>query len=251
MLGIDTRYIILFQRFSPEKEQNLGRFEWKALLGSVNREERTTKEGQPMANSPKSKAKTKNTISINTNKKSTTKKAPTAKKVAQPNKAAKSVPPASKVQLKVGKKAPAFSLPNQDGKVVSLSDYKGKKVVLYFYPKDDTPGCTKESCDFRDGIKDIRDFGAEVLGVSGDSVESHKKFAKKFDLNFPLLSDESKTMIRAYGVWKEKSLYGRKYMGIERTTIIIDEEGKIDDIFSKVKVDGHLEEVLSELDVMP
>ena len=123
--------------------------------------------------------------------------------------------------------------------------------MLYFYPKDDTPGCTKESCAFRDGIDEIQGIGAEVLGVSGDSVESHKKFAKKFNLNFPLISDESKKMLQAYGVWKEKSLYGRKFMGIERTTFIIDENGKIDDIFHKVKVDGHLEEVLSELDVMP
>ncbi len=187
----------------------------------------------------------------NTAKSKTIAKKTTTKKSVKPTKAAKSVPPASTVQLKVGKKAPAFSLPNQDGKIVSLSDYKGKKVVLYFYPKDDTPGCTKESCAFRDGIDEIQGIGAEVLGVSGDSVESHKKFAKKFNLNFPLLSDESKQMIRAYGVWKEKSLYGRKYMGIERTTFIIDETGKIDDIFHKVKVDGHLEEVLGELDVMP
>ena len=187
----------------------------------------------------------------NTAKSKTIAKTTTTKKAVKPTKAAKSVPPASTVQLKVGKKAPPFSLPNQDGKIVSLSDYKGKKVVLYFYPKDDTPGCTKESCAFRDGIDDIQGIGAEVLGVSGDSVESHKKFAKKFNLNFPLLSDESKQMIQAYGVWKEKSLYGRKYMGIERTTFIIDETGKIDDIFHKVKVDGHLEEVLSELDGMP
>ncbi len=187
----------------------------------------------------------------NTAKSKTIAKKTTTKKSVKPTKAAKSVPPASTVQLKVGKKAPAFSLPNQDGKIVSLSDYKGKKVVLYFYPKDDTPGCTKESCAFRDGIDEIQGIGAEVLGVSGDSVESHKNFAKKFNLNFPLLSDESKQMIRAYGVWKEKSLYGRKYMGIERTTFIIDETGKIDDIFHKVKVDGHLEEVLGELDVMP
>ena len=135
--------------------------------------------------------------------------------------------------------------------MVSLSQFKGKKVVLYFYPKDDTPGCTKESCAFRDGMDEIRDCGAVVLGVSGDSVDSHKKFAKKFNLNFPLLSDERKTVLQAYGVWKEKSLYGRKFMGIERTTFIIDEQGKIDDIFQKVKVDGHLEEVLGELDIMP
>lgn len=185
-----------------------------------------------------------------------TKKAPT-KKAATPSMSkskktnvAKAVPGPT-VPLKAGQKAPAFSLPNQDGNVVSLSQFKGKKVVLYFYPKDDTPGCTKESCAFRDGMDEIRESGAVVLGVSGDSVDSHKKFAKKFNLNFPLLSDERKTVLRAYGVWKEKSLYGRKFMGIERTTFIIDEQGTIDDIFQKVKVDGHLEEVLGELDIMP
>ena len=202
-----------------------------------------------MANMGKKKTATqKKTSSKNT---TTVKKGVTAKKATKPTKAGNPVPPASTVQLKVGQKAPAFSLPNQDGKIVSLSDFKGKKVVLYFYPKDDTPGCTKESCAFRDGIEEIRGSGAEVLGVSGDSVESHKRFAKKFNLNFPLISDESKKMLRDYGVWKEKSLYGRKYMGIERTTFIIDENGKIDDIFHKVKVDGHLEEVLGELDIMP
>ena len=185
-----------------------------------------------------------------------TKQAPT-KKATTPStskskktKVAKAVPGPT-VQLKAGQKAPAFSLPNQDGNMVSLSQFKGKKVVLYFYPKDDTPGCTKESCAFRDGMDEIRDCGAVVLGVSGDSVDSHKKFAKKFNLNFPLLSDERKTVLQAYGVWKEKSLYGRKFMGIERTTFIIDEQGTIDDIFQKVKVDGHLEEVLGELDIMP
>lgn len=193
-----------------------------------------------------------NTAKSKPNKKKTTaKKTTTTKKAAKPTKTTKPVPPASTKQLKIGQKAPAFSLPNQDGKIVNLSDYKGKKVVLYFYPKDDTPGCTKESCAFRDGIDEIHDIRAEVIGVSGDSVESHKKFAKKYNLNFPLLSDESKKMLQAYGVWKEKSLYGRKFMGIERTTFIIDESGKIDDIFHKVKVDGHLEEVLGELDVMP
>ena len=181
-------------------------------------------------------------------KKTVTKKAATPTK-AKTTKAAKSAP--STRQLKIGQKAPAFALPNQDGKVMRLSDFKGKKVVLYFYPKDDTPGCTKESCAFRDGLDEIHDSGAVVLGISGDSVDSHKKFAKKFNLNFPLLSDEKKTVLQAYGVWKEKSLYGRKFMGIERTTFIIDEQGKLDDIFQKVKVDGHLEEVLAELDVMP
>ena len=181
-------------------------------------------------------------------KKTVTKKTATPTK-AKATKVAKPGP--STRQLKIGQKAPAFALPNQDGKIMRLSDFKGKKVVLYFYPKDDTPGCTKESCAFRDGLDEIQDSGAVVLGISGDSVDSHKKFAKKFNLNFPLLSDEKKTVLQAYGVWKEKSLYGRKFMGIERTTFIIDEQGKLDDIFEKVKVDGHLEEVLAELDVMP
>ena len=181
-------------------------------------------------------------------KKTVTKKTATPTK-AKATKAAKPGPSAR--QLKIGQKAPAFALPNQDGKIMKLSDFKGKKVVLYFYPKDDTPGCTKESCAFRDGLDEIHASGAVVLGISGDSVDSHKKFVKKFNLNFPLLSDEKKTVLQAYGVWKEKSLYGRKFMGIERTTFIIDEQGKLDDIFQKVKVDGHLEEVLAELDVMP
>ncbi len=170
---------------------------------------------------------------------------------AQSKTVAKAVPGPSTVALKVGQKAPAFSLPTQDGTIKRLADFAGKKVVLYCYPKDDTPGCTKESCDFRDGLEEVHDHGAVVLGISGDSVASHKKFAKKFDLKFPLLSDETKTTLRAYGVWKEKSLYGRKFMGIERTTFIINERGKIENIFQKVKVNGHLEEVLAELDVMP
>ncbi len=149
--------------------------------------------------------------------------------------------------LKVGIRAPAFSLPNEKGQVVKLSDLKGKKVVLFFYPKDDTPGCTKEACSFRDGLQAIRKKGAVVLGVSADSVASHQKFSQKFDFNFPLLSDESKAMIQAYGVWKEKSMYGRKYMGIERTTVLIAKNGTISHMFPKVKVDGHYEEVLEAL----
>ena len=197
----------------------------------------------------KSKA-TKKPAAAGGTKKTVTKKTTTPTK-AKTTKAVKSGPGPSTKQLQIGQKAPAFALPNQDGKIMRLSDFKGKKVVLYFYPKDDTPGCTKESCAFRDGLDEIHDSGAVVLGISGDSVDSHKKFVKKFNLNFPLLSDEQKTVLQAYGVWKEKSLYGRKFMGIERTTFIIDEQGKLDDIFPKVKVDGHLEEVLAELDVMP
>ena len=149
--------------------------------------------------------------------------------------------------LKVGQKAPDFTVMDDKGEKVKLADLKGKKVVLYFYPKDDTPGCTKEACAFRDGIDKIKKRGAVVLGVSADSVESHKKFKNKFDLNFPLLADSDKKMVEAYGVWKEKSMYGKKYMGIERTTFVIDENGKIAHIFPKVKVDQHYDEVLEAL----
>src|SRR5262245_47378647 len=151
-------------------------------------------------------------------------------------------------ELKVGQKAPEFTLLNDNGEKVKLSDFKGKKVVLYFYPKDDTPGCTKEACNFRDGLDEIADRGAVVLGVSADSVESHKKFKKKFDLNFQLLSDPDKKMIENYGVWKEKSMYGKKYMGIERTTFLIGKDGKISSIFPKVKVPDHYDEVLKASD---
>ena len=151
------------------------------------------------------------------------------------------------MELKIGQKAPDSNVMNNKGENVKLSDLKGKKVVLYFYPKDDTPGCTTEACAFRDGIDQIKKRGAVVLGVSADSVDSHKKFIDKFDLNFPLLADTDKKMVEAYGTWKEKSMYGKKYMGIERTTFIIDEQGKISHIFPKVKVKEHYEEVLAAL----
>ena len=150
--------------------------------------------------------------------------------------------------MKVGQKAPDFSVVDDSGKTVKLSDFKGKKVVLYFYPKDDTPGCTKEACNFSNGIADIRKQGAVVLGVSADSAESHKKFKSKFGLSFPLLADTEKKIIESYDVWKEKSMYGKKYMGIERTTYVIGKDGKISHIFPKVKVDEHYDEVLAALD---
>jgi len=149
--------------------------------------------------------------------------------------------------MKVGQKAPEFSVVDDSGKTVKLSDLKGKKVVLYFYPKDDTPGCTKEACNFRDGIAAIKKQGAIVLGVSADSAESHSKFKKKFDLNFQLLADTDRKIIEGYDVWKEKSMYGRKYMGVERTTYVIDKDGKISHIFPKVKVTEHYDEVLAAL----
>jgi len=149
--------------------------------------------------------------------------------------------------LKAGDKAPEFSLISDEGKNVSLKDLKGKKVILYFYPKDDTSGCTKEACSFRDNIKIINKRNAVVIGVSKDDTKSHQKFKKKYDLPFTLLSDENLDMLKKYDVWKEKSMYGKKYMGIERTTYIIDEKGKIQDVFNKVKVDGHTEEVLEKI----
>ena len=149
--------------------------------------------------------------------------------------------------LSVGNKAPNFSLVANDGKKYSLKDFKGKKVVLYFYPKDDTSGCTAEACSFKDNLSDIKKKGAVVLGVSPDGLKSHEKFVSKYDLNFPVLSDESKEMLTEYGVWQEKSMYGRKYMGVVRTTYVIDENGKISHIFPKVKVDGHTEEILKAL----
>ena len=149
--------------------------------------------------------------------------------------------------LEIGKKAPDFSLLNQDEKKISLKDYFGKKVVLYFYPKDDTSGCTKEACSFSDDLPKFSKIDAVILGVSPDSVKSHKKFSVKYKLKFDLLADEEKVVVEKYGVWKERSMYGRKYMGVERTTFIIDEKGKIKKIFSKVKVDGHNKEVLEAL----
>jgi peroxiredoxin Q/BCP len=149
--------------------------------------------------------------------------------------------------LKVGAKAPDFSLPTGTGETLTLKGLKGKTVVLYFYPKDNTSGCTREACDFRDKIRTIERKKATVIGVSTDSVASHKKFADKYTLPFPLVSDETKELVTKYGVWKEKSMYGRKYMGIERTTFVIDGKGVITHIFPKVKVEGHVDEILGLL----
>ena len=149
--------------------------------------------------------------------------------------------------LKIGEKAPDFKLPSGDGKILSLKDFAGKKLVLYFYPKDSTTGCTKEACSFESELSIIKKKGAVVVGVSADKVLSHKKFAEKYKLSFPLLSDENKKVINSYDVWQKKSMYGKKYFGIERTTIIIDAKGIVQHIFHKVKVDGHIEEVLAAL----
>jgi peroxiredoxin Q/BCP len=148
----------------------------------------------------------------------------------------------------IGKPAPDFSLMDQNGKKVTLSKLKGSPVVLYFYPKDDTPGCTKEACSFRDDTAVFKKKGALILGVSPDDTESHAKFAKKFELPFSLLADVGNKICTEYGVWKEKNMYGRKYMGVERTTFVIDAKGVVRQIFPKVKVDGHSAAVLEALD---
>lgn len=146
-----------------------------------------------------------------------------------------------------GKAAPAFSLEASNGKTVKLADLAGKWVVLYFYPKDDTPGCTREACSFRDNYKRLEALGAVVLGVSGDDLKSHDKFVHKYDLPFLLLSDPDHAVATKYGVWKEKNMYGRKVMGIERSTFLIDPEGRIVRVWRKVKVEGHVDEILDEL----
>lgn len=176
-------------------------------------------------------------------------KASAASKAAKPAKSAKPAKAPSEAAYgpKIGAKAPSIKLQDDTGKTVSLSDYKGKKVILYFYPKDSTPGCTTESCDFRDNLNRFVKSGAAVLGLSADSVESHRKFKEKQGLNFPLLSDPDHAALDAYGVWQEKSLYGRKFMGIVRTTVIIDEAGAVVRVFPKVKVNGHVDEVLAAL----
>ncbi len=150
--------------------------------------------------------------------------------------------------LKEGAKAPEFTLPSSNGKEISLKDYKGKnRVILYFYPKDDTPGCTVEACEFRDQIKTIEKKDAIVLGVSPDDLKSHDKFIGKFNLPFVLLSDSEKKVCNAYGVWVKKSMYGKEYMGVARTTFIIGKDGKIEKIYEKVKPEGHAQEVLDWL----
>lgn len=151
------------------------------------------------------------------------------------------------MEIKEGSSAPEFSLIGSDGKEHKLSDYIGKKVILYFYPKDNTAGCSKEACSFRDNIKIVTDLNAVVLGISRDSLKSHDKFIEKFNLPFVLLSDEEEKVCRLYDVIKEKNMYGRKYMGIERSTFIIDEDGILKKAFRKVKIDGHIEKVIESL----
>jgi len=150
--------------------------------------------------------------------------------------------------LQVGDVAPVFSSKDQDGRVVSLSDFSGKKVILYFYPKDDTPGCTAQACNLRDNYDSLLSKGYQVLGVSVDDEKSHIKFIKKFDLPFPLLADTDHSIVEAYGVWVEKSMYGRTYMGTARTTFVISESGVIEEIIAKVDTKNHTDQILSKTD---
>jgi peroxiredoxin Q/BCP len=153
-------------------------------------------------------------------------------------------------ELKVGDKAPVFSLKDTNGKTVKLSDFKGKKVVLYFYPRDMTPGCTKEACGFRDDYAVLRKRGVEVVGVSADNQTSHQKFTEAYSLPFTLLSDADHSVMDAYGAWGEKNMYGKKITGVLRSTVLIDEAGKIAHIFRKVKTDTHSQDVIKVLDEM-
>lgn len=152
--------------------------------------------------------------------------------------------------VKVGQTAPDFTLPDETGQKHKLSDYRGKTVVLYFYPKDDTPGCTKEACNFRDDYLKYKAMGAEILGVSPDDEKSHTKFKTKYSLPYPLLADVGHEVCDLYGVWGEKNMYGRKYFGVVRSTFIIDPEGKIAETFDKVKVPEHSVNVLATLDTL-
>jgi peroxiredoxin Q/BCP len=149
------------------------------------------------------------------------------------------------MQLNIGDKAPDFAIPDQDGLVHKLSDYAGRKLVIYFYPKDNTPGCTAQACNLRDNYYELRQKGYEVIGVSVDSERSHQKFIQKFELPFTLLADTEKKMVEDYGVWQEKSMYGRKYMGVMRYTFIIDEKGIIQDIITKVDTKDHARQIAS------
>jgi peroxiredoxin Q/BCP len=150
-------------------------------------------------------------------------------------------------QLKIGDKAPIFKGTDQNGNNIELSDFSGKKIALYFYPKDDTPGCTAQACNLKDHLMDLKEHGIEVIGVSTDSVKSHSKFVEKFQLNFPLISDENKEIVNQYGVWGMKKFMGREYLGTMRTTFLINETGVIEAIIAKPKTSAHAEEILAIL----
>ena len=154
------------------------------------------------------------------------------------------------MKLNIGDNAPDFTLPDHDGRDVTLSSLRGDPVVVYFYPKDDTPGCTTEACDFRDNMARITGAGASVMGISADSAKSHQKFREKYDLPFPLLVDEEHAVMEQYGAWGEKKMYGRVFMGLIRSTFLIDREGKIAEAWYNVRAKGHVDKVLAALEAM-
>jgi peroxiredoxin Q/BCP len=214
----------------------------KAAKKSAGKKTKKAKSAKKSTAARKSKSKTK----------STAKRVPMKmKKTARKTPPKTTIPATDLETLMTGASAPSFELPTDAGTKVSLGDFKGKTVILYFYPKDDTPGCTQESCDFRDSFSRVQAKGAIVLGVSKDSVTSHQKFKEKFGLPFQLVSDEAGKMLEAYRVWKEKSMYGKKFMGIDRTTYLIDVDangkGIIRKAYPKVKVEGHVDEILKDL----
>jgi peroxiredoxin Q/BCP len=195
-------------------------------------------------------AKKSKKVTKKTSKKVAKKTAPKAKKKGSKKttqRTSKKSSAATSPMLKAGNKAPSFTLQDQHGKTISLSDFAGQPVVLYFYPKDMTPGCTQEACDFRDSLSQLNSLKAVVLGVSKDSVDLHKRFAEKYGLNFSLLADVDGKACEAYGVWQEKSLYGRKFMGIVRATFIIGPDQTIKKVYPKVKVQGHVDEIIEDL----
>ena len=156
----------------------------------------------------------------------------------------------SNIVLEKGQVAPEFDGVNQNGEIVKLSDYRGRKVVLYFYPKDNTPGCIAEACNLNDNYDELGKMGLDVIGVSADSIESHKKFADKFNLTFNLISDPEKVIINKYGVWGEKNLYGKKSMGLKRTTFVINQYGVIEHVFKQVKTKAHTEQILKKINLI-
>ena len=153
--------------------------------------------------------------------------------------------------IEAGEKAPAFTLAADNGKKVKLADLQGKPVVLYFYPADDTPGCTREACAFRDRNGEIKKLGAQIFGVSPDDVASHVKFRDKYELNFPLLADADHKVAEKFGAWREKNMYGKKSMGVQRSTFLIDAQGKVAKVWKRVKVDGHDQQVIDALQALP
>jgi len=204
----------------------------------------TAKSSTPKAASPAKP--TKKTAATKTAKKAAATKQAKPTGAKAPSKV-ESEPAASSAGVVVGSKAPAFSLPDETGAVVSSASLSGKPYVIYFYPKDDTPGCTKEACDFRDNLKAFNSAKVRVLGVSPDDPKRHAKFKEKYGLNFTLLSDVDKTLISAYGIWIKKLNYGREYMGVQRSTFIVDKSGKIAKAWNGVRVPGHVEAVLGAL----